>query len=53
MLRRLLAEFVRWLANKWASGQIDKVRKKEEWDEQKDSFKDAASRWRSRDAEDR
>lgn len=46
MLRRLLADFVRWLAGKWASGQIDEARKEEEWDEAGDSFKDAASRWR-------
>lgn len=46
MLRRLLAEFVRWLAERWASGQIDKARKDAEWDEAGDSFEDAARRWR-------
>lgn len=46
MLRRLLADFVRWLAERWASGQIEEARKEEEWDEQRDSFEDASDRWR-------
>lgn len=48
MLRRLLADLLRWLVERWASGQHAQAKREEEWDEQADDFEDAAKRWRRR-----
>ena len=48
MLRRLLGDFLRWLANAWAKGQVDEARKEEQWDTTKNKFKDAADKWREK-----